>query len=396
LDRVFQPTIKTVLLHRDGWELSYPVITIGASEKLKLSFDELSKTRTEYRYIIKHCNSDWTEDDLEPFEYMDSPGDNRLSQPGYSFSTYVAYVHYELVFPTADWEFHRSGNYCILVYEQDAKKPVFTKRFMINENRLDLAISIRKPGEGAEDETMQSLDIKLGLPQNDNEHLSEIPVLVVNQNGNWYNSRTITEPMLSGGTEIEYRLDGKDAFAGNNEFRNFDIKSVKYQSPNIENITYAENAFQIGLHVEKSRTYKPYYFDNDLNGKSYIKITEGQNSGTDADYLNVYFTLSLLQPLMEGKLYVTGAFCSWKTDSENCLHYNSKTGAYELILQLKQGYYNYLYAFVKKGSRALDFTTLEGSHFETENDYLIMAYQKDARGYDRLTGFRVFNTLNKK
>jgi hypothetical protein len=395
-DRIFQPNIKTVLLHKNGWELSYPVINLGAGEKLLLSFDELTKTRTEYHYIIKHCTADWVEDDLETFEYMDSPADNRLSQPAYSFSTYIAYVHFELIYPTADWEFHRSGNYSIIVFEQDPKKPILTRRFMVNENRLGLSITLRKSGDEAADENMQAMDIKIQLPANDDEHLSEVPVLIVNQNGNWNNSKTFTEPMLSGGTEVEYRLDGKDAFQGNNEFRNFDIKSVKYQSPNIENITYAQNAFQIGLHAEKSRAYKPYYFDNDLNGKSYIKITEGTNSGTDADYLNVYFTLSALQPLTEGKLYVTGAFCFWKTEEENCMKYNAKTGAYELTLQLKQGYYNYLYAFIKKGSHMTDFSTVEGTHYETENDYLILAYQKDARGYDRLTGFRVFNTLNKK
>ena len=52
-DRIFQPSIKTVLLHKNGWELSYPVINLGAGEKLMLSFDELTKTRTEYHYIVK-------------------------------------------------------------------------------------------------------------------------------------------------------------------------------------------------------------------------------------------------------------------------------------------------------------------------------------------------------
>ena len=85
-----------------------------------------------------------------------------------------------------------------------------------------------------------------------------------------------------------------------------------------------------------------------------------------------------------------------KTNDENCFAFNPKSVSYELRMQLKQGYYNYLYAFIKKGSHDVDFTALEGSHFETENDYLIMAYQKDPRGYDRLTGFRVFNTLSKK
>ena len=395
-DNIFRPEIKTVLLHKDGWELSYPLINMGEGERLKLSFDELTKTRAEYHYIIKHCTAEWIEDDLETFEYMDSPGDNRISEYAYSFSTYVPYIHYELIYPTSDWEFHRSGNYCIIVFDQDPKKPLFTRRFMLCENRIGISITLRKPGEDSPDETAQALDIKLKLPANDNEHLSEVPVLIVNQNGNWYNSKTFTEPMLSGGTEIEYRLDGKDAFPGNNEFRNFDIKSVKYQSPNIQNITFANNSYQIGLHPEKSRASKPYYFDNDLNGKSLIKITEGVNSGTDADYLSVYFTLSVLQPIINGKLYITGAFCLWKTNEENCLIYNSKTGNYELTLLLKQGYYNYMYALIKKGSHLYDFSTMEGSYFDTENDYLIMAYQKDSHGYDRLTGFRIFNTLSKK
>lgn len=395
-DKIFLPGIKTVLLHKDGWELSYPVITLGASEKLKLSFDELTKTRSQYHYFIKHCSAEWIEDDLETLEYMDSPDDNRVSESAFSFSTYVPYIHYELIYPTSDWQFHRSGNYCIIVYDQDPKKPLLSRRFMICENRLDFNITLRKANEESPDENAQALDIKMQLPGYDNEHLSEIPVLVVNQNGNWNNSKIFTVPMLSGGTELEYRLDGKDAFPGLNEFRNFDIKSEKYQSPNIQNITFIDNIFHVGLFPEKSRQYKPYYFDNDLNGKTLIKVQEGENSGTDADYLDVYFTLSLLQPLTEGKLYVTGAFCLWKTDEENCLKYNFKSGAYELTLRLKQGYYNYFYAYIKKGSHSVDFSEIEGSHFETENDYLLMAYQKDTRGYDRLTGFRVYNTLNKK
>src|SRR5664279_5075423 len=58
-DNIFRPEIKTVLLHKDGWELSYPLINMGEGEKLKLSFDELTKTRAEYHYIIKHCTAEW-------------------------------------------------------------------------------------------------------------------------------------------------------------------------------------------------------------------------------------------------------------------------------------------------------------------------------------------------
>ena len=39
----------------------------------------------------------------------------------------------------------------------------------------------------------------------------------------------------------------------------------------------------------------------------------------------------------------------------------------------------------------------EGSHYETENDYLILTYFRDpAHRYDRLTGAAVVNTMGKK
>jgi len=43
-----------------------------------------------------------------------------------------------------------------------------------------------------------------------------------------------------------------------------------------------------------------------------------------------------------------------------------------------------------------DFTLFEGSHFETENDYLIFVYYKDIRKrYESLVGFKILNTVEK-
>jgi len=56
-----------------------------------------------------------------------------------------------------------------------------------------------------------------------------------------------------------------------------------------------------------------------------------------------------------------------------------------------------MYLFVENTqpfAPSLDY--LEGSSYETENDYLIFVYHTHmAERYERLVGFRIFNTLEK-
>jgi hypothetical protein len=82
----------------------------------------------------------------------------------------------------------------------------------------------------------------------------------------------------------------------------------------------------------------------------------------------------------EVSTFVTFAGYSW----------NFNTSAYELTLLLKQGYYNYQYVYVPQGATSADHTNIEGSFWQTENDYLLFVYYSDfSARYDRLVGFRL-------
>jgi hypothetical protein len=60
---------------------------------------------------------------------------------------------------------------------------------------------------------------------------------------------------------------------------------------------------------------------------------------------------------------------------------------------MKQGYIDYCFAFLPNGSSKPDLTTLEGSHFQTENDYAILVYLRDFTiRTDRLVGVRFLNS----
>ena len=393
-DQVMSDRIKTVKIYKEGWQLSYPIITLHASEKLVLSFDELSTSPSDYTFSIIHCNAGWIKDDLDPFEFMDTPGDYRIRHYAYSFSTYVPYVHHEMKLPGDDWDFQKSGNYLITVFDLQGKA-VFSKRFMVSENKTVVSAAMKRTLTGDTPPGNQALDITVNTEELNDADLSSPPILSVIQNGNWNEIKMNRQPELSSANSFEYFFDGKNSFPGGNEYRSFDTKSLKYLSPHLQNITFAGNIFNIGLHTDKPRTFNDYFFDNDLNGKFYISMEGDSSSNTDADYVNIYFTLPWAEPVVNGNIYVTGELSDWNFTPQNCMKYNFANRSYELTMLLKQGYYNYMYALVKNGQPA-DFSFIEGNHFETENDYIIVSYVHDAqKDYDRLAGTQIFNTLVK-
>src|ERR1035437_2809156 len=60
VNRIYGNKIKTVLLHKEGFEMSAPVMKLNSGEQLKLSFDELDPDLKRFRYTIRHCEAEWT------------------------------------------------------------------------------------------------------------------------------------------------------------------------------------------------------------------------------------------------------------------------------------------------------------------------------------------------
>ena len=69
---------------------------------------------------------------------------------------------------------------------------------------------------------------------------------------------------------------------------------------------------------------------------------------------------------------------------------------YECTMLLKQGWYNYEYVFLRNGDQEGVASKFEGSHYETDNDYLALVYYRNPRDrYDRVIGTGSANTLNR-
>jgi hypothetical protein len=149
------------------------------------------------------------------------------------------------------------------------------------------------------------------------------------------------------------------------------------------------------LYASDDREHKPYFYWQDFNGKYYIAFQEGQKPDIESDYVNVYFTLPSDQMISGGRLYISGSLNNWDFDKNNVMIYNSATKEYECTMLLKQGWYNYEYVFRKDGEGTVIASRFEGSHYETENDYIVLLYYRNPHDrYDRLIGSAITNTLN--
>jgi hypothetical protein len=397
-NHIFNKKIKTVQLYKEGWNLSYPVIKLNGNEKLVLNFDLIDDHAETYYYTFIHCNKDWEKSDIFPNNYLTGYTENPVEEYETSFNTTIGYYHYKLSFPNDKIGITLSGNYILVIYPVDKPgEPAITQRFIVTEDAVKIDITAHRPQMTKDNNRSQQVDFTVnytGLSIID--PYRNIYTFIL-QNGRWDNAKRNLKPDFYGNNELKYNsLSDKNIFQGGNEYRYFDIKSIRYQTEYVKRIDYAAPYYNVYLYPSENREFKPYFYWKDFNGKYFIAFQEGKKPDIDADYVYVYFTLPSKQMIQGGSMYVSGSLNNWSFDQNNLMTYNREREEYECTLLLKQGWYNYEYVFLKDGATNGTATILEGSHYETENDYIVFVYYRNPRErYDRVIGSVIANTLNR-
>jgi hypothetical protein len=205
---------------------------------------------------------------------------------------------------------------------------------------------------------------------------------------NWRpdNALTNLKPYMVKNDLFDYSFDnGTNQFDGVNEFRRFDIKSLKFISEKVREITFDDTMFYVKLWETQKRTFKEYSMDGDINGKFLLKTDDEPTVSNYGEYAMVKFFLAYDAPIVEGNLYVAGGFNCWQYTPENKMQYNFLRKGYEASILFKQGYYNFMYVMLPNNSKTGDATWVEGNHSQTRNNYTILVYHR-SRGemYDEL------------
>ena len=378
--------IKTLLCHKKEDELSLPIINLNTDNKLLVSFDDLDADIKDYYYTIIHCNSDWTESDLMQSEYISGFTDEPITNYEFSFNTIQDYTHYTFNFPNDELKAILSGNYVFKIFEEGGKTIAY-KRFMILETKLTIEAKLRRATLAEDRNIKHEIDFTIKHPNLViSDPFSDIKV-TIKQNNKEDNAIANLTPIYVKNNELIYDYEDKNTFLGNNEFRHFDIKSLRFQSDRIKEITYDSTYNHVYLFNDRKRPFDHYSIEPDINGKFLIKSQEGWKTAIEADYAFVHFTLPT-DHISYGEMYVIGGFSDWQLKNEFKLKYNHKQKRYEGNIYIKQGYYNYHYALNDTITKLVDVSFIEGTHYQTRNDYYLYVYYRAVGDrYDRFVGF---------
>jgi hypothetical protein len=397
-NHIYDDRIKSVQLYQERWNLSYPILKLNSNDKLVFHFDLLDEQADSYSYAFIHCDKDWNRSDIFPNDYTDGFAENPVEDYQSSFNTTVSYTHYRIAFPNDRVRLKLSGNYILVIYNAyREEEPVITQRFIVTEDAVKINPDVHRPQMGADKNTQQQVDFTVTYPGlSFSDPFRNIYAFIL-QNGRWDNAKRNLKPDFFGVNELKFNsLSDKNIFQGGNELRYFDIKSLRYQTEYVKGIDFMNYSYNVLLFPSDNREFKPYFYWQDFNGKYYIAVQEGKKFDIDADYVYVHFTLPSNQFIEGGNIYVSGGLNNWAFNKYNQMIFNPEKEQYECTMLLKQGWYNYEYAYLKPGGSDGTASLFEGSHYETENDYIILIYYRNPQDrYDRVVGTTTYNTLNR-
>ena len=367
----------------------------GSDEQntLEISFDEMSHDIHQYSYRVLHCNMDWTESDISSYEYLDGFTTADVIDYEQSMNTQQAYTHYWFTFPNADMQLKASGNYVVQVYEDgDQEQVVAEVCFAVVEPIVGIEAKIRANTDIELNGRYQQLDIDVQTKALNMRDAQDVKI-VVRQNGRIDNQVVLEKPTYVEPNRLRYVNQKALIFEGGNEFRHYDTYSTYYAGYHVDMIDYVQGEYHALLDIDEvrgtiskkaGRQGTPYLTEADANGQWLVNCEKTDYVDTDAEYMWVHFCLPVDQPLM-APVYVGGDLFDNDYSADNMMQYDANNKCYYLYAYLKQGGYNYMYYTLD--NKKMSLLPLEGSHWQTQNEYSVWVYYRPfGARYDRLVG----------
>jgi len=399
-DYVYLPNIRSVKFHLEGLFLSYPVVDLNSDTPLVLSFDDTDGDVKDYTYDIVHCDADWQPSQLSEMEYLQGFSGERIDQYDFSFKTISEYTHYELRLPNNQVSWTKSGNYLLLIYEDEGqRRPAIVRRFMVVEPYVRIEPQLVRPAQVSKLKTHHEIDFEIAYEELDIRNPRTEVSAAVLQNGRWDNAITGIKPQFTRIRSLIFDYQDKIVFPAGKEFRFVDLRSLRSRGENVSTISFDESSgFSAVLYKDRKRFNQPFTSRRDLNGGFVINNLDDIKPQLSANYVETLFTLYSPSPYYDYDVYLFGAFTDWRIQEDYRLEYSDRVKGYVGQVPLKQGRYDYVYAVVPRNQKrdqriSPDIAEVEGNWHQTENNYTILIYYRPFGGrYDRLIGARTFNT----
>ncbi len=385
--QILYPNIHTVqVIVNDNFKLP-PIIELNSDDYLDISFDQLSHEYNRYQYVISHCNANWTLSDISEFDYLDGFNNNPIDDFETSVNTTIAYTHYRFQIPNEKIQLKLSGNYEIAIFNEDnLQEPIIKTYFRVSEECVSISASVTSNTDIDFNNNHQQVNFDIHhkgyIIRNPQQEL-KVHVL---QNNRTDNMAKDVLPNYISPDKLQYKHNRALIFGAGNEYRRFEIVSNKYGGMKVESLQYFDPYYHATLYIDELRNNN-YIYDEDQNGRFLVRYNDAIDDNIDADYFFVHFMLDVEKTLSNGNIFLEGEFTYDQFNTQTQMKYNASEQCYESVQLLKQGAYNYQYLYVPNGKTKGECGPIEGNFSQTENEYLILVYQRIfGERYDRLIG----------
>jgi hypothetical protein len=400
---IYEKDFRSVKLFQTASGFNFPIMNLNRGEMLSLEFDQMSSERDYYQYTLIHCNADWQPSGLMKTQYLTGSGFDNIENAMFSTGTLMQYTHYESTIPAANTQPKISGNYLLVVYRNyDENDIVISRRMMVLDKKGAVDMTVLMSSQVELRPTHQQINFTYNLTSNGYFLPNPYQDLktVILRNGEWATAIDNLAPQFVTGNTYNYHYQLGNNMDGLNEFRFFDIRSLRQSTANVKQKFNVANQKHVLLVLDQTRRFDRYFNWKDYNGRYLIyskDIPLPSGVGVESDYCFVHFSIKSEEDLTGKEVYIYGELSDWRIQPEFKLYYNADKKAYECVVPLKQAYYNYIYAVVDSETHAMDTKYFEGAHSETENNYMVMVYHKNQTlGYDELIGYGLENSQAKR
>ena len=374
--------ISTIQL-RGNNQGQLPIFDLG--ERIQISFDALNGEEGDFYYKIDHFNFDWTPSDLSKNEYLEGFDEVRIETYENSLNTLQIFSHYFLTIPNRETRrITKSGNYLITFFDDDYNI-VFSRKFIIKENLVGVAVDIRRARDLRRIKTDQVVQFTINSPSQILINPKRNVKTLVIQNASLKTAITNLVPQYNIGTELIYRYDQEAAFPGGNEYYNFDNKELRGANNTIRRVEL-NDLYEHYLFSDIDRSERPYTFNPDINGDFVVRNVDVQDQRIEAEYAIVHFNLLYYGDIEDKEIHLYGNFNNYTIDGSTYMRYNKESDSYQNARMFKQGFYNYKYVVVDRDG-SIDEGAIGGNFWETENDYTVLVYYRGpGERFDRVIG----------
>jgi len=376
--------------NNENYSTNLPIIKLG--EKFTLDFDVLNNQEEDYYYTIDQLNFDWSKSQLIKSEYLRGFDNIKIQNYKTSFNTYQTYSHYKLQIPNQDVRITKSGNYILKIYDEYGNI-AFSRKFIVYESITTVPTQIKRLRNLKYIHTKQSVNfqvnpvtIQLNNPKN------TVKTLII-QNNNLSTSIGNLKAQYTIGSKLIFNYDEESSFWGGNEYLFFENKEIRSSNLNIRTFNLYD-IYHSYLFTDYPRFNNSYTYNPDINGGFLTTALNADDTDIEADYVNIHFYLKNGTPRPGESIYIVGGFNNYSIGPEYRMTYNRSSDSHELMLKLKQGFYNYKYVLVNEYDE-INQGGVSGNYDETENDYKVLIYYRGyGYRYDRVIGMGQASSIN--